>query len=180
MGAEQLQGTPWHPEQMHRVCKEGSKYCVYNRNKICVCAASEYHNKYCVGKGNCLMFEPKTGTPKVLSKKTIIIKQNPHNSKQPTEDMFSRPSLVTKHYTSYINEDKIKEDKITIMNNNVQDIQDNNKKPLLNEKHLLKMQNPELLILLLNLKNLKIILIKIAMSIQTKKLKKCLTLLKML
>lgn len=143
MGAEQLQGTPWHSEQMHRVCKEGSKYCVYNRNKICVCAASEYHNKYCVGKGNCLMFEPKTGTPKVSSKKTIIIKQNPHNSKQPTEDMFSRPSLVTKHYTPYIDEDKIKEDKITIMNNNVQDIQDNNKKPLLNEKHVKFIENAE-------------------------------------
>lgn len=27
MGAEKLQGTPWHPDQLHKTCKDGSKYC---------------------------------------------------------------------------------------------------------------------------------------------------------
>ena len=29
MGAEQLQGIPWYPEQMHKTCKDGSVNIVY-------------------------------------------------------------------------------------------------------------------------------------------------------
>lgn len=29
MGRSQLQGTPWHPDQLHKTCKDGSKYCIY-------------------------------------------------------------------------------------------------------------------------------------------------------
>lgn len=31
MKVAQLQGTPWHPEQLHKSCNDGSKYCIYNR-----------------------------------------------------------------------------------------------------------------------------------------------------
>ena len=65
-----LQGTPWHEEQMKRTCKNGSKYCIYNRN-ICVCTHSKFHHKKCVGKGECEDFESKGGTPKVQSSMTI-------------------------------------------------------------------------------------------------------------
>lgn len=65
-----LQGTPWHEEQIKRTCKNGSKYCVYNRN-ICVCTHSRFHHKKCVGKGECEDFESKGGTPKVQSATTI-------------------------------------------------------------------------------------------------------------
>lgn len=67
-----LQGTPWHEEQMKRTCKNGSKYCVYNKN-ICVCTHSKFHHKKCVGKGECEDFESKGGTPKVQSSITIPI-----------------------------------------------------------------------------------------------------------
>lgn len=97
MGIEQLQGTPWHPEQIHKTCKEGSKYCIYNRNKICVCTASDYHNKQCVGKGECMMFEPKTGIPKVISEKTIIVKQNPKNSKEKSGESSLRTIKIKKY-----------------------------------------------------------------------------------
>lgn len=94
----QLQGTSWHEEQMHRSCKDGSKYCVYNSNGKCAFKSNNFYKQECVGKGSCDNFESKAGMPKVSSEKTIIIKQNPHNSKKPTEDMLSRPSLITKHY----------------------------------------------------------------------------------
>lgn len=65
-----LQGTPWHSEQLHKSCNDGSKYCIYN-HKICSCIANKkYYHKICVGKGNCEWFEPKTGTPKIYSEKT--------------------------------------------------------------------------------------------------------------
>lgn len=116
MGAEQLQGTPWHPEQIHKTCKDGSKYCIYNSNGKCAFSVSDYYKKDCVGKGTCINFESKTGTPKVVSEKTIIIKQNPHNSKQPTEEMYSRPSLITKHYKVYTDSrmEERKEDEINM------------------------------------------------------------------
>ncbi len=124
MGAEQLQGTPWHPEQMHKACKEGSKYCLYNNDNICVCRASIFYQKECDGKGDCEEFESKGNTAKTIAEKTIIIKQNPHNSKQPTEDMFSRPSLITKHYKiavkSQIEENK--EEKNTMQQTDESDV----------------------------------------------------------
>lgn len=81
MGIESLQGTPWHEEQVHRSCKEGSKYCVYNQQALCRCTASEYYKKACVGKGLCEWFESRGGTPKNVSK-NIYIKIVPQNSKQ--------------------------------------------------------------------------------------------------
>lgn len=116
----QLQGTPWHEEQMHKSCRDGSKYCVYNNNKFCACKPCSNFNDYCVGKGNCDWFEPKTGTPKTVSQKTVIIKQNPHNSKQLTKDMLSQPSLVTKHYKTFINSqaDKSREEEIVMQQTN--------------------------------------------------------------
>lgn len=80
MNRSYLQGTPWHEEQMKRTCKEGSKHCLYNKN-ICTCLASRFHHKKCVGKGLCDEFESKGNSAKVISEKTIIIKQNPQNSR---------------------------------------------------------------------------------------------------
>lgn len=98
MGAEKLQETPWHPDQFHKTCKDGSKYCLYNKNNNCSCISSMYYHTECVGKGNCEEFESRGNMAKSVSEKTIVIKQNPHNSKQPTEEMLLRPSLITKHY----------------------------------------------------------------------------------
>lgn len=81
MGRSQLQGIPWHEEQIKRTCKNGSKYCIYNRN-ICTCTHSKFHHKKCVGKGECDDFESKGGTPKIVETKTkstpISIPQNNH------------------------------------------------------------------------------------------------------
>lgn len=49
MKRAQLQGTPWHYEQLRRTCKDGSKFCIYNKN-ICVCKCSQHYHKKCVGK----------------------------------------------------------------------------------------------------------------------------------
>lgn len=141
MGTEQLQGTPWHSEQIHKSCKDGSKYCIYNNKGKCAFCVSDYYKSDCVGKGTCINFESKAGTPKVVSEKTIIIKQNPQNSRRPTEDMFSRPSLITKHYVQHT--DKITEDKIPIMSNDRKDTQSNEKTPVLNEKHIKFIENAE-------------------------------------
>ncbi len=145
MGAEQLQGTPWHPEQMHKACKEGSKYCLYNSDNICACRASLFYQKACVGKGDCEEFESKGNAAKTMSKKTIIIKQNPHNSKQPTEELFSRPSLIIKHYKPKTHEDiNIElEDEIMDMNNTTQDIVNENKNQTQNDKHTKFIENAE-------------------------------------
>lgn len=67
----QLQGIPWHEEQIKRTCKNGSKYCVYNKN-ICVCVHSKYHHKKCVGKGDCEWFESKGNTCRVISHQSAI------------------------------------------------------------------------------------------------------------
>lgn len=70
MKLAQLQGAPWHTEQLHKTCSDGSKYCIHNHN-ICSCIANKkYFHKKCVGKGNCEWFEPKTGTPKIYSSQT--------------------------------------------------------------------------------------------------------------
>ena len=81
MGIENLQGTPWHKEQIHRNCKDGSKYCVYNQNNLCRCTASENYKKACLGKGLCEWFESKGGMPKTVGK-DIYIKIVPQNSRQ--------------------------------------------------------------------------------------------------
>lgn len=115
MGRSELQGTPWHEEQMRKTCKEGSKYCVYNNNKFCSCKPCSNFNNFCVGKGNCDWFEPKTGTPKTVPQKTIIIKQNPQNSKLPNKNISAESKLVIKHYTS--KEDKQEENTTLNMQN---------------------------------------------------------------
>lgn len=71
MGREQLQGEPWHYEQMKKTCKDGSKYCIYNKKDICSNTASDTYKKGCIGKGACILFEPRTGSPKVYSTKCI-------------------------------------------------------------------------------------------------------------
>lgn len=71
MGGEQLQGEPWHYEQAKKTCKEGSKYCVYNKKNICFNTASDTYKDSCTGKGICMLFEPKTGKPKIYSTKRI-------------------------------------------------------------------------------------------------------------
>lgn len=120
MGAEKLQGTPWHPNQLHKTCKKGSKYCIYNNNNNCSCTSSIYYHTACVGKGDCEEFESRGNMAKTTSEKTIIIKQNPHNSKQPTEEMFSRPSLITKHYKTSSNSQipKKKQEDISMQQSN--------------------------------------------------------------
>ena len=40
MKVAQLQGTPWHTDQLYKTCNDGSKYCIYN-HKICSCVAIE-------------------------------------------------------------------------------------------------------------------------------------------
>lgn len=70
MKRSKLQGTPWHYEQVQRTCKNGSKYCIYNKN-ICVCKCSPHHHKKCVGKGNCDEFESKGNEAKTLSSQYI-------------------------------------------------------------------------------------------------------------
>lgn len=73
-----LQGVPWHEEQMKRTCKEGSKYCLYNKN-ICTCVSSNYHHKKCVGRGMCEEFESKGNTAKSLSENIIKITKEKTN-----------------------------------------------------------------------------------------------------
>ena len=141
MGAARLQGTPWHPDQLHKTCKDGSKYCIYNSNNNCLCTSSIYYHSECVGKGDCEEFESKGNMSKITSEKTIIIKQNPHNSKQPTEEMFSRPSLITKHYSKHNNKEKISEEKTNYMNDKQDTTKD--KKPVPNDKHVKFIENAE-------------------------------------
>lgn len=93
MGREQLQGVPWHEEQMHRTCKDGSTYCIFNNKGKCAFVACTFYNSVCKGKGACVNFESKAGTPKVYSEKTIIIKQNPQNSQEMGNQ--GEPSLRT-------------------------------------------------------------------------------------
>ena len=71
LGREQLQGEPWHYVQMIKTCKEGSKYCIYNNKGKCFHTASNTHKQSCTGKGECTLFEPKTGSPKIYSTKCI-------------------------------------------------------------------------------------------------------------
>lgn len=68
MGRAQLQGTPWHYEQMKKTCQSNSVYCIYNKN-ICSCKFAKFYHKKCVGKGECDWFESKTGTPKTSNVK---------------------------------------------------------------------------------------------------------------
>lgn len=80
MGIESLQGTPWHKEQIHKSCKEGSKYCLYNQNNVCHCTATENYRSVCVGKGMCEWFESKGSMAKTTGK-NIYIKIVPQNSR---------------------------------------------------------------------------------------------------
>lgn len=82
MGREQLQGIPWHEEQLHRTCKDGSTNCLFNFKGKCDFLPCRFYGYPCKGKGTCGDFESRAGTPKVYSEKTIIIKQNPQNSKE--------------------------------------------------------------------------------------------------
>lgn len=70
MNRSYLQGIPWHEEQMKRTCKNGSKYCMYNKN-ICICKASINYHKKCIGKGDCEEFESKGNTAKSYSENTL-------------------------------------------------------------------------------------------------------------
>lgn len=141
MGAEKLQGTPWHPDQLYKSCKVGSKYCLYNNNNNCSCISSIYYHTECVGKGDCEEFESRGNMAKSASEKTIIIKQNPQNSKQQTKEMYNRPSLITKHYVPHA--DNTMEDKTPIMNNDKKDTQNTDKSLILNEKHSKFIENAE-------------------------------------
>lgn len=93
MGREQLQGTPWHEEQMHRTCKDGSTNCLFNHKGKCAFVSCRFYDEACKGKGVCADFESRVGTPKVYSEKTIIIKRNPQNSKEKGKQ--GEPSLKT-------------------------------------------------------------------------------------
>lgn len=93
MGIESLQGTPWHTEQVHRSCKEGSRYCLYNQSNLCCCTASENYKKICVGKGLCEWFESKGNMAKTIGK-NIYIKIVPQNSRD--KDMKLPAISVTK------------------------------------------------------------------------------------
>lgn len=75
MNRSYLQGIPWHEEQMKRTCKDGSKYCLYNKN-ICTCKISRFYHKKCVGKGSCDEFESKGNTAKLVSTPSITQKGN--------------------------------------------------------------------------------------------------------
>lgn len=133
MGRSQLQGTPWHEEQMRKTCKEGSKYCIYNNNKFCSCKPCDNFNTYCVGKGNCDWFEPRTGTPKTVPQKTIIIKQNPQNSKLPSKNTSTESKLVIKHYT---NKDNMKKESTILNTLNLNTETDTKQKETSEEKFL--------------------------------------------
>ena len=89
MNISQLQGTPWHTEQLKRTCNDGSKYCIYNHN-ICSCTFNKkYFHKECVGKGKCEWFESKAGTPKVYTETTYKKKdegKEMENNVENTED----------------------------------------------------------------------------------------------
>lgn len=89
MNISQLQGTPWHTEQLKRTCNDGSKHCIYNHN-ICSCTFNKkYFHKDCVGKGKCEWFESKAGTPKVYSETTYKKKdegKEMENNVENTED----------------------------------------------------------------------------------------------
>lgn len=98
----QLQGVPWHEEQMKRTCKNGSKYCLYNHN-ICSCKASIHYHKKCVGKGSCDDFESKGNTAKAIEKQTTQLLQSDFvnkekkmaisdNTKESKEEKFLRLS----------------------------------------------------------------------------------------
>lgn len=97
MKVSQLQGNPWHKEQLHKTCKDESKYCVYN-HKICSCVVNKkyYHNQ-CVGKGNCEWFEPKTGTPKIYSDKIYKASSEKNVQKEANKKMENKQVLNEKH-----------------------------------------------------------------------------------
>lgn len=81
----QLQGTPWHSEQMHRTCKDGSKYCLYIRdNGTCGCTISVNYKSQCLGKGDCEDFESRGDSllPSVKKNKSIISTYHPERAKK--------------------------------------------------------------------------------------------------
>lgn len=89
-----LQGTPWHIEQMQRTCKDGSKYCLYNKN-ICTCKASIHYHKKCVGKGDCEDFESKGSCAKSTNIKTYYNKNKSNNL---TNDKNKKETLSVENY----------------------------------------------------------------------------------
>lgn len=105
MGAEQLQGTPWHSEQMHKTCQDGSKHCLYILdNGICGFKPGVFYQKYCVGKGDCEDFESKSNsslTNKKSKNKTIQTVYHPERTranrqKKREEDKLMQPKSETK------------------------------------------------------------------------------------
>ena len=102
MKVSQLQGTPWHHEQIIRQCDDGSKHCIYNRN-ICICKQSKYHNLKCVGKGVCDWFESKSGEPKSVQTSYIIGNLANKKNKNPS---IQRREPTVNHETSQQKESK--------------------------------------------------------------------------
>ena len=98
MKVAQLQGTPWHHEQIIRSCNDGSKHCVYNRN-ICICTQSKYHHLKCVGKGSCIWFETKSGEPK--SSQVSYIKGNLANKKDKKQSTQRRPMAMSQESSEH-------------------------------------------------------------------------------
>lgn len=114
MGREQLQGTPWHEEQMHRTCKDGSTYCLFNHKNKCSFITSKYYNSECRGKGTCSDFESKGSTAKTCSEKTIIVKTEPKNSK--FLDRTAPPSLHIAKPKMLNKEDKHMDENVNVLN----------------------------------------------------------------
>ena len=59
MGREQLQGTPWHEEQMHRTCKDGSTNCIFNSKGKCAFVSCRFYDEPCKGNVYCKIKLPK-------------------------------------------------------------------------------------------------------------------------
>ena len=123
----QLQGIPWHEEQMRRTCKTGSKYCIYNRN-ICICIHSKFHHRKCAGKGECEWFESKGGSPKVKSVTTIPVTVQLENPKEKDKSNMNTNtndnSLKESKEEKFLRISKGRIDKIEEAINNLENLSD--------------------------------------------------------
>lgn len=117
MGRSQLQGIPWHEEQIKRTCKNGSKYCIYNRN-ICICTHSKFHHKKCVGKGECEDFESKGGTPKITKPESKKIPLSAHQNNYITQFQPIKKGNETMNNTNDNLQKESKEDKFLRISKN--------------------------------------------------------------
>lgn len=60
MGANRLQGTPWHPEQFHRSDEDDRRYkgrCKYYKDDTGQCS---YRFEKCIGSAHCLNYVAMT------------------------------------------------------------------------------------------------------------------------